>query len=237
MFKRVSPEEVQKYELQIRLVSFKTKLETARLEGFDFEKAYKIFKERVKKKTEAMKAIEDWMRTDKRILILSSPPGTGKTFAAAFWLYRLWKKAWLKNYTKLTFFFIQEKELFGTATLSSEEREEAIQDARNAAFLVIDDFGQVKPRTETEKESMRVYYEDLVDWRRKLSPQKFYNILPRMIITTNLTYKEIKALTYLSERFWSRMRAISSFKRIEDEDYRSYGFPDFIPSRVKISRI
>jgi DNA replication protein DnaC len=239
MLKQVSPEpeEVRKFELQIRLAFFRTKLETARLEKFNFEEAYKTFREKVKKKTEAMKAIEDWMRTDKRILILSSLPGAGKTFATAFWLYHLWKKAWLKNYTKLTFFFVQEKELFGPAVLPKEEREEAIQDARNAAFLVIDDFGQVKPRTEAEEESMRVYYEDLIDWRRKLSQKKFHGILPRMIITTNLTLQEFKALPYLSDRFWSRMRAISSFKRIEDEDYRSYGFPDFIPSRVKISRV
>ncbi len=235
--KSVSPEEIKRYELQIRLASFRTKLEVARLKEFNFEEAYKNFKEKVGKKTKAMEIIEEWMRTDKRVLILSSPPGMGKTFAAAFWLYRLWKKAWLKNYTKLTFFFIQEKELFGSTALSREEKEEAIQDARNAAFLVLDDFGQIQPRTDAEKEDMRVYYEDLIDWRRKISQKKFNGMLPRMIITTNLTFQEFKALPYLSDRFWSRMKAISSFKRIEDDDYRNYGFPDFVPSRVKISRL
>jgi len=229
--------EYRKYELEISfLSSFRLKLEVARLEEFDFERSYEEFKTKVKKKTKAMKTIEDFMKTDKRVLILSSPPGTGKTFASAFWLYCLWKKAWVRNYHKLTFFFVQEKELFGPAMLSKEEREEAIQDARSATFLVVDDFGQVKPRSESEKESMRVYYEDLVDWRRRLY-RKVHGLIPRMIITTNLTHKELTELPFLSDRFWSRLKAISVFKRINDEDYRNYGFPDFIPSRVKVGII
>jgi DNA replication protein DnaC len=224
--------EYREYELELKFcTSFRSKLEFARLQGFDFKKTYEEFKARTgREKTEAMKIIESFMKTDKRVLILSSPPGTGKTFASAFWLYVLWRKAWEKNYEKLNFFFIREVELFGFTALSKEEKDEVIQDTKDATFLVIDDFGQAIPRGEWEKGNMRVYYEDLITHRRGL--KKVHGQIPRTIITTNLTYEELTKLPYLSERFWSRLKGISQFRRFEDEDYRVYGLPDFIPSPI-----
>ncbi len=233
--KPVSVEEVEKYELQLRLITFRRKLEIARLEEFDFEETFREFKRKTEKeRTRAMDVIDSWMRSGKRVLVLSSPPGTGKTFAAALWLYCLWKRAWRKN-LKWTFYFFQEKELFGASSLSEEERREIIQDARQATFLVVDDFGQVKPRGEYEEANMRLYYEDLIDWRRKL--KKCEGTVPRLILTTNLEIERIKELPYLSNRFWSRIKGIAEYKRIGDRDYRELGFPDFLPSRVKIGKV
>ena len=228
--------DVESYERQFRLPFFRRKLEIARLEKFDFERTFTEFKEKSgRSKTKAMEAISNWMRTGKRVLILSSPPGTGKTFAAALWLYCLWKKAWRENIGSWTFYFLQEKELFGPSALPEEERREIIQDGRTATFLVVDDFGQVLPRNSYEETSMRLYYEDLIDWRRKL--QKRGGVVPRLILTTNLEIKEIKELPYLSERFWSRIKGVAEYKRILDKDYRELGLPDFLPSRVKVSNV
>ena len=236
-FKVRSAEAIRRYELEVRLNSeFKAKLEVARLEKFKFEKAYESFKKKTgKKKTKAMEIITQWMKTKIPILVLASPPGTGKTFAAAFWIYKLWKKALYKNYNKLTFFFVRERELFGSDALPYEEREEAKNCARSSFFLVIDDFGQVLTKAEgKEWREIVMYYESLIDSR--ISIPVTDGIMPRTIMTTNLTAEDLGALLKQSKRLKDRWKYVA-FKWFTDISYRKIGIFPFSPSKVKTFHI
>ena len=233
-FKPKTEKEIEMWEKQLKFIKvFRPMKERARIVKYDFEKYIKELKKRGIPEPKAMKMVKKWSKTDKRILFLSSPPGTGKTFAAAFYLYQAWKRAWEQGYENWSMFFVKERELFGPLKFKDDLREGIIECIRGAQLLVIDDFGQVTPTSESKIEEMRAFYESLFDERRIMKPVKGLKS-PRLILTTNLTKEEVKKLPYLSKRVLSRVESISLFMRFEDRDYRSLGFPDFLPSEPKL---
>jgi len=233
-FKKRSEEEIARWEMELKFIKvFRPMKERARLMKYDFEKYVREGRKRGISTTEAMKIIKQWSKTDKRILFLSSPPGTGKTFASAFYLYRAWETAWKHGFDSWSMFFVKEQELFGPFSFKDDVKEAVIEYVKGAQILVIDDFGQIIPKDEKRIEEMRTFYEGLFDERRIMKPVEGLKV-PRLILTTNLTREEVKKLPYLSERILSRVDSISLFMRFEDRDYRSLGLPDFLPSEPKL---
>jgi DNA replication protein DnaC len=170
-----------------------------------------------------MEIIRAFNRSDKRILYLYGKPGCGKTFSSAYYLYRMWKKAWKEN-KKWNFFFVKESELFGVSKLSQVQREVAVSLALNSLFVVVDDVGQVTE--ERELAAIRQFYEMLFESRRKM--KIIDGTVPKLILTSNLPFDEIP----FSDRAKSRFSGVGIVEEIADVDFRKFGLPDFVPSPV-----
>lgn len=129
--------------------------------------------------TEATQAVDEWLPTDKRLLLLSGGVGTGKTVAAAHAIRRA-RGRWLyaPNITKVASF--------------GDEQAQAMSRLRASKLLVIDDLGSEFSQTtgwgRTELANLIVdRYEDAL----------------RTIITTNLDAKAWRA--YADERLRDRL--------------------------------
>ncbi|SMO59811.1 DNA replication protein DnaC [Balnearium lithotrophicum] len=227
-------EEIEKWETQQKFIkTFRPMLEQARLTKFNFSKYIQKREAKNVPEPKAMRIIREWSKTNKRILILSSPPGTGKTFASAFYLYCAWKTAFKHGFENWSIFFVKEQELFGPLGFKGDLKEAVIEYLKSAQLLVVDDFGQVIPNDERKIEEMRIFYEGLFDKRRIMKPVEGLKV-PRLILTTNLSREEIENLPYISRRVWSRISSITIFRQFTDRDYRKLGFPDFLPSEPKL---
>jgi len=151
--------------------------------------------------THAVKAVVDWQKNnDLWCLVLSGPPGVGKTMAAAFWLWLLTDGEKASNHHVPCWYTSAQ-----LAVMSSYDGKIECLWKLNA--MVIDDLG-----TEyiDQRGHLNARLDAMIDSR--------YAEERRTLITTNLTFTEFKAR--YGDRIADRMNEGGSFIQIKIKSYR-----------------
>lgn len=122
--------------------------------------------------TAAIKAVDEWDRSDKWSLFLYGPPNTGKSFAAAYWLKQ--------RASKLRSTTAKSKKWIIANGLTMVDRQD-LRSLIDQQYLVVDDLG-------AEYSASSGYFNQLL---YQLIATRYDNEL-KTIFTSNMTGKEIK---------------------------------------------
>ena len=150
--------------------------------------------------TEAVRAATSWHKSMKPYLVLSGPPGVGKTVAAALWLKELTVGMTLQKMKRRWVF---SNELNRSNVYSGD----ALTDICTVLALVLDDVGsEYRDKGGLFESTINHVFES-----RSSLPH-------RTIITTNLPLREFSSR--VGERAWSRIRGYGDFVRLTGDDMR-----------------